>query len=52
MVAEKAADIILGKTPLAAASVNVWQDQQWQNRQRLNPPLASDPVLSSEKENH
>jgi len=46
MVAEKAADIILGKTPLTATNVSVWQDQQWQNRQRLNP------VISSEKENH
>ncbi|MDX2421044.1 MAG: choline dehydrogenase [Amphritea sp.] len=35
MVAEKAADLILGKQPLPAAHVDVWIDDQWQNRQRL-----------------
>jgi choline dehydrogenase len=38
MVAEKAADLILGKTPLPDADVDVWIDPQWQQRQRLNPP--------------
>jgi choline dehydrogenase len=38
MVAEKAADLILGKTPLPDADVAVWIDPQWQQRQRLNPP--------------
>lgn len=35
MVAEKAADMILGKPPLAAATVDVWIDDQWQTRQRI-----------------
>jgi len=34
MVAEKAADIILGKAPLPAADVPVWYPQNWQNTQR------------------
>nr|WP_067290621.1 choline dehydrogenase [Marinobacterium profundum] len=38
MVAEKAADIILGKAPLPDAGVDVWIDPQWQQQQRLNPP--------------
>jgi choline dehydrogenase len=38
MVAEKAADIILGKKPLPDAGVDVWIDPQWQQQQRLNPP--------------
>lgn len=35
MVAEKAADMILGKQPLAAANVEIWIDEQWQTRQRI-----------------
>ena len=38
MLAEKAADIILGREPLAAATVNPWIDPQWQHRQRQNSP--------------
>lgn len=38
MVAEKAADIILGNKPLAASTAAVWIDDNWQSRQRLNPP--------------
>ena len=38
MVAEKAADMILGKEALADANVDVWIDEQWQERQRLNAP--------------
>ena len=34
MVAEKAADHILGKTPLASQHVEVVNDPQWQQRQR------------------
>ncbi len=34
MVAEKAADQILGNTPLAPADVNVWIADQWQDTQR------------------
>ncbi|WP_255853102.1 hypothetical protein [Marinobacterium rhizophilum] len=40
MVAEKAADLILGKNPLPDAGVDVWIDPQWQQQQRLNPPTA------------
>jgi choline dehydrogenase len=39
MVAEKAADLILGKAPLPDAGVDVWIDPQWQQQQRLNPPV-------------
>lgn len=34
MVAEKAADLILGKPALAPISVPVWIDEKWQERQR------------------
>lgn len=34
MVAEKAADLIAGRTPLAPADVPVWIHPDWQNRQR------------------
>jgi len=37
MVAEKAADLILGNKPLAALEVSVWQDKDWQQKQRLHP---------------
>ncbi|MFT5721694.1 MAG: choline dehydrogenase [Motiliproteus sp.] len=39
MVAEKAADIILGKAPLADAEVPVWIDPHWQTRQRTGTPV-------------
>lgn len=39
MVAEKAADLILDKTPLAAEDVPVWIDEQWQTRQRQGEPM-------------
>ncbi|MGR5556053.1 choline dehydrogenase [Vibrio fortis] len=39
MVAERAADFILGKTPLAATDVPVWIASQWQETQRENEPL-------------
>nr|CAA6820590.1 MAG: Choline dehydrogenase (EC [uncultured Thiotrichaceae bacterium] len=38
MVAEKAADLILGKPPEAQKSVPVWFDEQWQTRQRVGEP--------------
>jgi choline dehydrogenase len=41
MIAEKASDIILGNTPLEAASVNPWIDPEWQLRQRPNSPQRS-----------
>lgn len=34
MVAEKAADMILGQAPLPPADVDVWIDPDWQQRQR------------------
>ena len=39
MLAEKAADIILGRVPLSAANVTPWIDPEWQYRQRQNPPV-------------
>ncbi|MBN3562571.1 choline dehydrogenase [Aliamphritea spongicola] len=38
MVAEKAADMILGKPALPDANVDVWIDEQWQERQRIGAP--------------
>ncbi|GGO89241.1 oxygen-dependent choline dehydrogenase [Marinobacterium nitratireducens] len=38
MVAERAADMILARTPLPAAGVPVWIDPEWETRQRLGPP--------------
>jgi len=41
MIAEKAADIILGNTPLPPATAPSWIDPQWQTRQRPNKPRRS-----------
>ncbi|MEL7446855.1 MAG: choline dehydrogenase [Pseudomonadota bacterium] len=38
MLAEKAADQILGKAPLSPIEAPVWIDENWQTKQRLNPP--------------
>ncbi len=38
MVAERAADMILGRPPLAAYEVESWIDTQWKTRQRQNAP--------------
>ncbi|WP_458735954.1 choline dehydrogenase [Zobellella taiwanensis] len=38
MVAERAADLIRGKAPLAASAAEVGMDQEWQRRQRANSP--------------
>jgi choline dehydrogenase len=38
MVAEKAADLILGKTLLPTATVTPWTDPHWQSRQRPGTP--------------
>ncbi|MDH3375834.1 MAG: choline dehydrogenase [Gammaproteobacteria bacterium] len=38
MVGEKAADIILGKKPLSESNAAVWIDDEWERRQRPNPP--------------
>ncbi|WP_189618538.1 GMC oxidoreductase, partial [Oceanisphaera arctica] len=41
MVAERAADLIRGKTPLAPSVAEVGMDEQWQQRQRASSPLRS-----------
>ncbi|WP_417618275.1 GMC oxidoreductase, partial [Oceanisphaera sp.] len=41
MVAERAADLIRGKTPLAPSEAEVGMDEQWQQRQRANSPRRS-----------
>jgi choline dehydrogenase len=38
MVAEKAADLVLGKSPLPRAEVDTWLDPEWQQRQRPGTP--------------
>ncbi len=43
MVAEKAADIILGNAALPPLPHPVWQDEQWQKRQRQKPPTTPSP---------
>jgi choline dehydrogenase len=45
MVAEKAADLILGKAPLTPSNVNVWIADQWQDQQRTGTPVRTlDPI--------
>ena len=39
MVAEKAADIILGETPLQPVDAPVYQDDNWPSEQRSGLPL-------------
>ncbi len=39
MLAERAADLILGKTPLAPVHAKVTLDQHWQTQQRRTPPV-------------
>ncbi len=39
MVAEKAADAILGKSPLPPMSAESWIDPNWQTQQRLGDPV-------------
>ncbi|MBR9885772.1 MAG: choline dehydrogenase, partial [Oceanospirillales bacterium] len=38
MVAERAADLILGREPETNQNVEVWTDPQWQSRQRPEKP--------------
>ena len=38
MLAEKMADIVLGKKPLKPINVNVWIDSNWKKLQRLAKP--------------
>jgi choline dehydrogenase len=38
MVAEKAADIILGKEPLPASNAPYYLDEDWETRQRTGEP--------------
>ncbi|WP_221794057.1 choline dehydrogenase [Oceanobacter mangrovi] len=48
MVAERAADMILGKPLLPAAGAAVWIDPQWQDKQRLG--TAKRPLADSGKQ--
>ena len=43
MVAERAADLIIGKEPMRQ-QVDVWQDTEWATRQRLRAPVRSVPI--------
>ena len=43
MVAERAADLIIGKEPMRQ-EVDVWQDNEWTTRQRLRAPVRSVPI--------
>jgi choline dehydrogenase len=43
MVAERAADLIMGKAPMRQ-EVDVWQDTEWATRQRLRAPVRSVPI--------
>jgi hypothetical protein len=47
MVAEKAADLILGRPAPPPAQVPVWEAPDWRTRQRCHPPGA---VLSGGSE--
>jgi choline dehydrogenase len=38
MLAEKMADLVLGKKPLISSDVNVWIDSSWKELQRLSNP--------------
>jgi choline dehydrogenase len=40
MIAEKAADIVRGRDPLAASNAPVWIAPDWETRQRETPPLS------------
>ncbi|MBR9885985.1 MAG: hypothetical protein GYB21_21005, partial [Oceanospirillales bacterium] len=48
MVAEKAADLILGRTPLPSADAPIWIDEQWPTRQRSG--MATRPMLHTQPE--
>ena len=41
MLAEKMADVVLGKTPLKAMNNDVWIDPSWKKNQRLTDPKRS-----------
>jgi choline dehydrogenase len=43
MVAERAADLIMGRAPMRQ-EVDVWQDTEWATRQRLRAPVRSVPI--------
>lgn len=44
MLAEKAADMILERTPLTPVNVPVWIDPHWKHRQRPKPPVRLIPI--------
>ena len=41
MLAEKMADVVLGKNPLKAMNNDVWIDSSWKKTQRLTDPKRS-----------
>ena len=43
MVAEKASDIILGSSPLEPRNVPVWIAEDWEQTQRMRPPVRTSP---------
>jgi len=43
MVAERAADLILGKEPMRQDAL-VWRDPEWRTRQREREPIRPVPV--------
>jgi len=48
MVAEKAADLILGNTPLAPSTASVWIADQWQDKQRTGTPVRAIESIQDE----
>ncbi|WP_163835896.1 choline dehydrogenase [Spartinivicinus ruber] len=50
MVAEKAADLILGSQPLSVEPVDIWIDPDWQQRQRLNSPMRAMALEHSQEQ--
>ncbi|MCX4026406.1 choline dehydrogenase [Endozoicomonas sp. SM1973] len=50
MVAEKAADLILGNQPLPAEPVDVWIAPDWQQCQRLSSPMRAMTIEHSQEQ--
>ena len=44
MVAERAADLILGKEPMRILDAPVWRDPEWRTRQREREPVRLVPM--------
>ncbi|MBF4376500.1 GMC oxidoreductase, partial [Vibrio anguillarum] len=47
MVAERAADLILGKPLLASTEAPIWIAPDWQTKQRIKPPMRKPDAYSS-----